>query len=214
VCCCWCRYNSCIYFRRDFFTARKYFYIKCKIIDNAGNFEQNVYVEYIEKFYTGSFDLSIRNSDVVFKNNIESVPKKGNQIIPVQIGIHNTGSFDLHNITFSIFSHNPDSNNDGIVDNLNYSIFTKTVEFIESGKVEKIRINITLDLSTTDNFWIGLDPKNEINESNELNNIIKVNLKSFISTSKIPEFPSIIVILLVIFLMFLSKKASKGTLKK
>jgi DNA-binding transcriptional ArsR family regulator len=192
----------------------KYFYIKCKIIDKAGNSEQNIYVEYIEKVYDGSFDLSIKNSDVEFKKNIDSIPRKDYQIIPVKIKIHNTGSYNMQNVTFSIFDNDPDSDKDGFVDNLNYSILTKNVESIESGKVEKIEINIKLNLSTSENFWISIDPKNEFNESNELNNIIKVNLKSFISTSTIPEFPLYSVLLFVIFLIFLSWKANKRNLKK
>ncbi len=194
--------------------ADNYLYIKCKIKENTGNYIQNIYVEYIETIFENSVDLSIKKSDVEFRKNIDTIPRENFQNIPIRIKIHNTGPYDVKNISFTIFSEEPDHNFDGLVDNFNNSILTKQIDLIEAHKVKNIEIDIVLNLSKTETFWICIDPNNDINESNEFNNIVNITLKSFFSTSKIPEFSTTIGLFLVIFILFLYCFTKKRYLNK
>ena len=189
----------------------EYLYIECTVRDKAGNFAQNVYVEYIEKIYEGSIDLSISKADVKFEPDFTKLPLKGLRTITTKIFVHNTGSVDVHNINISIFTANPDRNYDGIVDNYTGLISTQNINYIGKRDMGSIEVNLELNLSYTHGFWVAIDTSNLHNESDELNNIIKINLKSESSSSAIPEFPLyigifILVLLSIISSVFRSKK--------
>ena len=191
----------------------KYLYIRCTIFDKTGNSAENIYVEYIEEIYNDSFDLSITISDVVFSDNYKSIRQEGNQVIPIKVKIHNTGSIDVQNIEVSIFVNNPDKNNDGYIDNLTNSIKTQNIDVIQNGEVKIIEMDLELNLSRLNYFWVAIDPSNVVNESNELNNIIKVNLNWYLKESVIPEFPiysGIFVILSIILIHAFFKKKDLG----
>ena len=167
----------------------KYLYIQCSVKDRTGNFAQKVYIEYIEQIYEDSLDLSVVISDVEFEINSKAFQIRGLQTIPLTIKVHNTGAFDVHNVEVSIFSRDPDTNDDGIIDDFNTLIGTRNIDLIESRDLKIVEIEIELNLSKSRHFWVTVDPKNIINESNELNNLVNVNLDSDSSISIIPEFP-------------------------
>ncbi len=192
--------------------ADKYLYLRGTVFDKNGNSAQNIYVEYIDKFYEGSFDISISISDVFIDMNQKQILDQGYQTFPIEINVHNTGSGEVHDVGLSIFSFNPDGNNDGVVDdgNLNLSLKNQNIETIEQGKVASLSMQLGLNLTKFDNIWVVIDPENNFTEANEHNNIVKVNLKSFIGDSVIPEFHPIfgilVVILLIMILGILRKK--------
>jgi len=182
----------------------EYFYLRCSISDTSGNQAQNVFVDYIDKIYEGSIDLSIHSSDVIFEKPIRSLTPPREQNIPIKLKVHNTGSIDVRNINISIFINNPDLHGDGLVDNISNSLINQNIEFIEHESVVIIEIEMRLNLSITKQIWIALDPINKINETNELNNIIEVDVKSGITESIIPEFPSLIALFIMIFILWVN----------
>lgn len=187
----------------------KYLYYRCYVEDKSGNSAQNVFVEYIEKIYENSTDLSINIADVSFNEDNDSTPLKGYREIPIEIKVHNTGSFDVSNVEISIFNENPDTNNNGIVDNSSTLITTQQINFIERGNYTTVELNVKLKLSQSRYLWVAIDPSNILNETNEHNNIINISAQSFFSRSIIPEFPpyiGVIVFILIVMICNISRK--------
>ncbi len=187
----------------------KYLYIKCTAFDKTGNQAQEVFIEYIENIYGNNIDISIMLSDIEIDKDFTKIPLEGHQDIPIKIKVHNTGSFDIRNVGFFVFNIDPDLNNDGINDNKTEPIKNFMVDLLEQGSLVTIDLNVNVNLSEIDRIWIFADPSNLHNESNELNNIIEVNIKNRIKskTSEIPEFPLVIGVFIVILVIIVQNLA-------
>jgi DNA-binding transcriptional ArsR family regulator len=183
----------------------KFLYVRCRISDEAGNWAQDIYVEHIDSIYEGSLDISISVSDVVFDKEWTPAPPNDGQTIPLTIKVHNTGSIDVHNTMIALYSYNPDSNNDGIVDDDATPIKTESIHFLLANDVETIETDIKLNFTTMESirFWVAVDPSNSLNESNEQNNIAQVDYQLYHTQSVIPEFSHFVVAFLAIAIVIM-----------
>ena len=163
----------------------------------------DTYVEYIEKISSDSMDLSITPADVSFSKDIWSIPKTGSQIVPIKVEVHNNGPVDAVDINLSIFAEDPDLDDNGLIDDFTSLLHNQSIQYIEGGNLTAFEINLTLDMSHSDNFWISVDPYNTINESDELNNIANIKVQTFYSRTIIPEFSTYgLTIILIIIILF------------
>jgi hypothetical protein len=146
-------------------------------------------------------DLSITSADVSFSKDIGSLPKTEIQIVPIKVKVHNNGPVDTVDIIISIFADDPDLDDNGLVDDFSSLIHNQTIQYIERGNLTTFEINLTLDMSHSDNFWISVDPYNAINESDETNNIANIKVQTFYSRYIIPEFSPYGLIISLIFII-------------
>jgi DNA-binding transcriptional ArsR family regulator len=184
--------------------ANKYLYIRCSVKDKAGNLAEEVYIEYIERIFEDSFDLSVMISDIGFEVKPNALQIKGIQTIPLAIKVHNAGAFEVQDVELSVFSRDPDTDEDGIVDDFEPLMATRNIDSIESGNLKIVELEIELNLSRSKRFWISVDPNNVYNESNEFNNLVNVNLGSDSPSSIIPEFPTYmgLIVAIIVILIF------------
>jgi DNA-binding transcriptional ArsR family regulator len=190
----------------------KYVYIRSSVSDVNGNSASEVYVEFIENIYEESTELSIVNSDIKILKNVKSIPKKGFFDLPIELTIHNTGGVDLSNIEISVYDERPFVNSSGIISMNTPPIETTYLEELVSGSTKDIQLNLKLNLSSSRSFWVVVDPNNMFNESNEQNNIVRVDLTQYVGSTAIPEFPpmlGVMLILVIIFVYSYSKKNRK-----
>lgn len=192
----------------------KYLYIYCSVKDNADNWAWKIYIEHIERTNDTHPDVSIAKSDVILDQELRFLPQEGIQNIVVRLKIHNTGSSNIRNLTVSIFQTNPDTDLDGHVDNIKHHIKDLNIDRLNSGDYKEIETNLNLNLSMTKNFWVAIDPNNEINESNEQNNIAMISQEPISGEKAIPEFPPILVIIVVIFIIIINLILKKHNTNK
>jgi DNA-binding transcriptional ArsR family regulator len=173
-----------------------YLYLKCTIYDNAGNYAENVQIEYIENIFKNNTDLSIDIADIKLNTNIGSLEKSGFEKISLNVKVHNTGAFNVQDVEVSIFSRDPDTDNIIGVDDYEDLIDSKTIDILGVNKYETLKFEFELNLSYSSHVWIAVDPYNYINETDESNNIVNFNIFSPPGTSFIPEFPLFIGIII------------------
>ena len=106
------------------------------------------------------FDLSINQSDVVVSADGDDVTLK--------VTVTNNGPGNSMFILLGIFDKSPD-------DNASRKLVSKSIDVLLAGQAETI--NLTIEDCTLTEVWVAVYPYNVINETDETNNIIKLDLR-------------------------------------
>ncbi len=188
----------------------KYLYIKCLVKDKAGNWALALKVEYIEKIYPTELDLSVTNSDINIFRDINKEKMVGVHEIPIRVRVHNNGAGNIQDVKLGIYTVNPDRNVDGVVDNSTFPLRIENLSNLKKWDYIDVDLKLSINLSRVDRLWLFVDPGNDVNESNEKNNIISVQLKPSLPVNMVvPEFEAFLIIFLVLAIVVLSSFFNK-----
>jgi DNA-binding transcriptional ArsR family regulator len=193
----------------------KYLYILCSVQDEAGNTGIEMFVEYIDKMYENSIDLSISSTDIIVNNGQLLKRNMGIRSVPIEIKVHNTGTLDVNNVQIMVFTFNPDINRDWVLDNESkgFELITKNIDSILPGQVINLDLKITLDLREVDYIKVFVDPLDRIAEVNETNNLAIRDVIEVPHSSVVPEFPPIIGVIIVFLLIIIITINRKKSVK-
>jgi DNA-binding transcriptional ArsR family regulator len=186
----------------------RYLYIRCTVYDDHGNIAESVYVDYIEKVYQNNKDISVAVSDIELEADIKQKEMEGLHEINFKIKLHNTGSEDLEDITISVFGRNPDINHDGKIDNNTKILNDYKIGSINRGQCVTFEFNLTLDITNTPQVWVFADPMNNINESDESNNLINFKIAPYLKppANEIPEIQPLVIVFIIVIIIMINVK--------
>jgi DNA-binding transcriptional ArsR family regulator len=192
-----------------------YIYIRCRVFDKTGNSAEEMFVEYIERIYENEKDMSISQSDIRINIKKDLADIMVPQIVPISITVHNTGSININDLSLAIFITNPDLNNDGMIDSDRIiPVGNATIKLLENGKSTQLDMNVGLNLTISDHIWVFADPWDIHNESDEQNNMIKINLReSKYKSSIVPEFQLLFIIFILIIIVIFHGRLKSYSLK-
>ncbi len=122
--------------------------------------EQNLQNNELSRNFTfsGPPDLHVGYHDIILLND----KFDANDKVPVLVNIHNIGGISLDNISLNFYDGDPEHN--GVM------FYSHIIDRIAKSQTVGVPINVTLN-GTKVKLFVMVDPENQIQESNENNNV-------------------------------------------
>lgn len=145
----------------------KYLYLKCFAEDIEKNNATSIFKEYINPI--DAPDLTV-SENIKIDYDYKQYNKTGESEIIINATIFNRGTKNATEIKIGFYEENPDNNNDGIVDN-NTGLIGYDIISVNASDSSNATIKWHTRYINSSNVSVFADPKNEVVELEETNNM-------------------------------------------